>query len=152
MSRSAAGAIFPRVKPILPQPTVQRSFAHRLTALLALVFFLFSWTGEALGQHGCPHHDSVPGKVAASPAHGHHGGAHSGHHAPAAPEHADKHACTCNGSCPSAAAGALPVGDHAVLRVAPATVREASAQRIETIVPQLVPFFLPYAQGPPLLG
>jgi hypothetical protein len=141
------------VKPIPAHPTVQRTLAHRLTALLALVFFLFSWTGEALGQHGCPHHDSVPGKaaVAQSPAHAHHGGAHAGHHAPA-PEHADTHACTCQGSCPSVGAGAIPAADDAVLRVAPASVRQAAAPRVETIVPRLAPFFLPYSQGPPLVG
>jgi len=142
------------VKPILPQPTVQRTFAHRLTALFALAFFLFTWTGEALGAHRCPHHDSVPGKAAVAQhtdAHAHHGATHAGHHAPA-PEHGDRHACTCQGSCPSVAGGALPASEDAVVRVAPASVREAAAPRVESIVPQLVPFFLPYAQGPPLLG
>jgi len=142
------------VKPFLPHPTVQRTLAHRLTALLALAFFLFTWTGEALGAHRCPHHDSVPGKAAAmqhAASHAHHGAAHAGHNAPA-PEHGDNHACTCQGSCPSVAGGALPSDDHAVLRVVPASVRRAAAPRVESIVPQLVPFFLPYAQGPPLLG
>ncbi|HET7230572.1 MAG TPA: hypothetical protein VFJ16_11255 [Longimicrobium sp.] len=133
---------------------MQRTLAHRLTALLALAFFLFTWTGEALGAHRCPHHDSVPGKVASArqaASHGHHGAAQGSHDAPA-PEHGDTHACTCTGSCPSVSGGAIPSASDAVLRVAPASVREAAAPRVETIVPQLVPYFLPYGQGPPLLG
>lgn len=129
---------------------MQRTFAHRLTALLALAFFLFTWTGEALGAHGCPHHDAVPGAAQAQAQHGHHG-AHAQHDAPAT-EHGDRHACTCQGSCPSVAGGAVPTAVDAVLRVAPASVARAAAPRVDAIVPLLVPFFLPYGQGPPLLG
>jgi hypothetical protein len=137
------------VKPTA-HPTVQRTFAHRLTALLALAFFLFTWTGEALGAHGCPHHDAVPGAAQAQAQHGHHD-AHAQQDAPA-PEHAERHACTCEGSCPSVAGGAVPTAADAVVRVAPASVARAAAPRGSAIVPRLVPFFLPYGQGPPLLG
>lgn len=131
---------------------MQRTFAHRLTALLALAFFLFTWTGEALGAHGCPHHDAVPGaaQAQAQAQHGHHD-AHAQQDAPA-PEHGDRHACTCEGSCPSVAGGAVPTAADAVVRGAPLSVARAAAPRGSAIVPRLVPFFLPYGQGPPLLG
>jgi len=154
-SRSAAGGIFPRVKPILAHPTVQRTLAHRLTALLALAFFLFTWTGEALGAHGCAHHDAVAGMAAAAQpaAHGHHGAAHEQHRQGApGTGHGDRHACTCQGTCPSVSGGALPPAADAVLRVAPPSTGRAAAPRVDRIVPRLVPFFLPYGQGPPLLG
>jgi hypothetical protein len=142
------------VKPTLAHPTVPRTFAHRLTALLALTLFLFTWTGEALGQHGCPHHDAVPGMAVAAemPGHGHHGAAHGQKHDVPAPEHAENHACTCQGTCPSVASGALPAPADAILRVAPAIVAQAAAPRVDRIAPRLVPFFLPYSQGPPQLG
>lgn len=130
---------------------MQRTFAHRLTALLALAFFLFTWTGEALGAHGCPHHDAVPGAAAVDAQHGGHHGAQAQHDVPA-PEDAESHACTCQGSCPSVAGGAIPTAAGAVLRVAPASVANAAVPRVDAIVPRLVPFFLPYGQGPPLLG
>ena len=130
---------------------MQRTSAHRLTALLALAFFLFTWTGEALGAHGCPHHDAVPGAVTADAQHDGHHGARAGHDAPA-PENPASHACTCQGSCPSVAGGAVPTATDAVLRVAPASVAQSGAPRVDAIVPRLAPFFLPYGQGPPLLG
>ncbi|HEU4558774.1 MAG TPA: hypothetical protein VFS20_13030 [Longimicrobium sp.] len=139
------------MNPTAAHPTVQRTFAHRLTALLALAFFLFTWTGEALGAHGCPHHDAVPGAAAMDASHDGHHGAQARHDAPA-PEHAENHGCTCQGSCPSVAGGAVPNASDAVLRVAPAFVANASAPRTDAIVPRLIPFFLPYGQGPPLLG
>lgn len=132
---------------------MQRTLAHRLAALLALAFFLFTWTEEALGAHGCAHHDAVPGRVAAAhpAAHGHHGAAHARHGAPAS-EHGDRHACTCQGTCPSVSGGALPATAEAVVRVAPPHVAAAAAPRVDRLVPRLVPFFLPYGQGPPSLG
>lgn len=143
------------MNPTATHPPVQRTLAHRLTALLALAFFLFTWTEEALGAHGCAHHDAISGKVAAAhPAeHAHHGAAH-GRHQQDAPDasHGDQHACTCQGTCPSVSGGALPAMADAVVRVAPPHVATAAAPRVDRINPRLVPFFLPYGQGPPLLG
>jgi hypothetical protein len=138
---------------------VSRSLPHRLTALLAAVFFLFSWTGEALGQHACPHHSQVPGAAAhAAAEHGHAGhGRHAAeaaghdHGWPAAPA-AEHGACTCQGTCPSAAADAPPVAGDASLRVAPASVREARPDDRAAVPARLAPFFLPYGQAPPVLG
>lgn len=146
-------ASFRRVKPTA-FPLVRRTPAHRLTALLAVVLFLFTWTGEALGMHACPHHDAVLGadRMAQGAA------GHVGHHAARpdrdapAPDHAGHHACTCQGTCPSATGGALPAAGEAVVRVAPPAVLAAAAADAGSIVPRLVPFFLPYGQGPPLLG
>jgi hypothetical protein len=135
-------------------PTVQRTLAHRLTALLVAALFLFTWTGEALGAHACPHHDAVSGAQAMAHSdggHGHHAAVHASHDAPA-PQHADSHACTCQGTCPSVASGALPATDAASLRVAPASVTDAPAPRADGLHPRLVPFFLPYGQGPPRVG
>ena len=148
------GAIFPAVMKTAAYRLVQRTPAHRFVALMAAVLFLFTWTGEALGAHACPHHDAVPGAPATMQgmAHaGHHPAAHAPHDVPA-PEHADAHACTCQGKCPSVAGGALPTSDETALRVAPAAIRAQAAPRVERIVPTLVPFFLPYGQAPPTLG
>src|SRR5215213_5249677 len=62
---------------------VIRTSSHRLTALLAALVFLFTWTGDALGLQPCPHHSSVPGAVAhASAEHaGHAAGADHAAHA-----------------------------------------------------------------------
>ncbi|HEX8906599.1 MAG TPA: hypothetical protein VF771_17240 [Longimicrobiaceae bacterium] len=134
---------------------MKRTPAHRLTALLAVVLFLFTWTGEALGMHACPHHDSVSAPLRVAHGAMAHGGGHHAaqpsHDAPA-PEHGDRHACTCQGTCPSATGGALPVSAGTAVRVAPASVAAAPRADAGSIVPRLVPFFLPYGQGPPLLG
>jgi hypothetical protein len=66
---------------------VHRSLVHRLTGWLVATLLLFSWTGEALGQHSCPHHDSVPGAAAHASGDGEHAahgmaahGVESAHH------------------------------------------------------------------------
>ncbi len=51
---------------------MHRSLVHRLTGWLVATLLLFSWTGEALGQHACPHHDSVPGAAAHASGDGEH--------------------------------------------------------------------------------
>ena len=142
-----------------------RTSPHRLTALLATLVFLFTWTGDVFGQHPCPHHSSVPGPAAHVSAE--HGGgmadvdhdAHAGHGGAAMPDGhhgsdpGQEHAvCTCLGSCPSAAGGALPEDADAGLRVAPAWVRDVRPDAAHSVLPRLLPFFLPYAQAPPALG
>jgi hypothetical protein len=118
-----------------------------------MALFLFTWTGEALGMHACPHHDAVAHGMPAGGA-----AAHAGHHAAApehdapGPEHGGRHASTCQGTCPSASGGALPAAAGATVRVAPASVAAKAAPDAGSIVPRFVPFFLPYGQGPPLLG
>ena len=140
------------MNPTATHPTVPRTLAHRLTALLALAFFLVTWTEEALGAHGCAHHDAIPGRAAAMHSMAH-GAAHAEHgHGAPAPAHGSRHACTCQGTCPSVAGGALPAAADAVLRVAPPSVAAAAAPRASRILPRLVPFFLPYGQAPPVLG
>lgn len=140
------------MKPTDRLPFAPRTPAQRLSALLVTLLFLFTWTGEALGMHPCPHHDSVPGAMAhAMTMDGGHG-ASASHDAPAPAEHGGHHACTCQGSCPSAAGGALPARAEAAVRVAPASVAAAPRGEAKTVVPRLVPFFLPYGQAPPLLG
>lgn len=148
--------------------TVIRTSPHRPTALLAALVFLLTWTGDVFGQHPCPHHSSVPGAAAhasmnhdghadhAAPAehagHGDHGeaAASDDHHGS---ESGQDHAvCTCLGSCPSAAGGALPADADAGLRVAPAWVRDVRPDAAQSVLPRLLPFFLPYAQAPPALG
>jgi hypothetical protein len=142
-----------------------------MTGLLVAALLLFGWTGDALGQHACPHHSAVPGAAAHAPAYvgghaghaGHHG-QHSGHgrddsapqvegdHGPASGGEHPHDACTCVGSCPSAAAGAFPADPDAGLRVVPAWVRQARAGAAPVVPLLLLPFVLPYGQAPPLLG
>jgi len=69
---------------------VDRSLAHRLTALLVATLLLLGWTGEALGQHACPHHDSVPGAAAHAMEDGDHA-AHFAHVADEATSGIDQH-------------------------------------------------------------
>jgi hypothetical protein len=151
---------------------VHRSLLHRLTGLLVAALLLFSWTGEALGQHACPHHDSVPGAAAHAD-----DGDHAAHgmaaHAPASTSGQDHdragqgqnqdqdqgaesehqhEACTCQGSCPSAASEVFPPDPDAGLRVVPTWVRQARFDDTSAVTLLLLPFFLPYGQAPPLLG
>jgi len=142
---------------------VDRSFPHRLTAFLAAALLLFSWTGDVLGQHACPHHSAVPGAAAHASGRDHGGGpaGHGAHHAPAAADHdhdsgslpgGQHDACTCLGACPSAVATALPADSEAGLRVAPDWVRAAPGDDHASVLPRLLPFVLPYGQAPPALG
>ena len=137
-----------------------RSLPHRLAALVAAALFLFSWGGEALGQHGCPHHSGVPGRAAhaedVSSGHAAHHPAEStaqaGRDGPV-PAPADSHqACTCQGTCPSAAGVALPaVAKDAV----PLAVRQGRAplgSAPQIAASRWIPFFLPYGQAPPTVG
>lgn len=139
---------------------MDRSLA-RPTALLAALLFLFTWTGEALGLHACPHHSGVPGAHAAVAGEAASSGGHASHaavHRPdddhgSAPAGGSGHeTCTCQGSCPSAPGAALPPSSEA----GPAALAAASAARTawaKVAVRALhLPFVLPYGQAPPLQG
>ena len=134
-----------------------RRLPHRLSALVAAAFFLLSWGGEALGQHGCPHHSGVPGQAAhaedASQGHAeHHAAAEDGHHAPS-PVPADGHqSCTCQGTCPSAAGVALPAAPKDGIPVAAERADASLGAAPQAAVALRIPFFLPYSQAPPLVG
>ena len=121
---------------------MNRSIASRLTALLAAALFFLAWGGEAVGMHPCAHHTAIS---QAGAEHAHH------HGAPETPEEPAHGGCTCVSGCPSMAGSLLPplqagVRLHALVeRIAPRQFPPAQSS-----APHLVPFFLPYSQGPPL--
>lgn len=145
---------------------MSRSPAHRLAALLAPVFLLFTGTGEALGMHPCPHHSYIEGAAAGAPVsepasgHGEHGAAHAEHPAPPAAADGDHHAaadpaehpehgtCTCLGGCPPLGL-ALPSGEGVEIAVpAPADVLRVRPEG-ERPNASPIPFVLPYGHAPP---
>jgi hypothetical protein len=121
---------------------------RRLSALLSAALFLIAGTAEATGVHRCPHHDALP-TDASTAATIHETGRHDTHAAPEAGEPAGHDDCTCRGACqpggvatPSdlgAAASAVDATAHAPTGWwSPAPPRAS-----------LVPFALPFANGPP---
>lgn len=145
--------------PVAPHlPTVKRSPASRFSALLAALLLLFTWTGDAVGMHPCPHHSAVPGAAgghaAAAPAehaaHAAHGSTAAEHdRAPAA--HGAHGGCTCVGCCP--AGMALPVfAAPCCEAAAPAAAAAAVLLDRGTGLPdRFPPFVLPYGLAPPAL-
>jgi|GEM_PF-521781 len=137
---------------------------RRFSAFLAALLLLFTWTGDAVGLHPCPHHAPAPveergGDPAGHGGHAAHGerSAHEGHGGAAAradaPAHpADDHgACTCAGSCLGGAA--LPVlfetfgaAPDAYAPGRPSVVPDAAA-----LPDRFPPFLLPYGHAPPAL-
>ena len=129
-----------------PAPPAKRPLPHRAAALLAVLLVLFSWTGDALGLHPCPHHSAV------ATAEGGHGGGHS--HAAArdaapSPEEEGHAECTCVGSCPAGVALSVPAASSAVA-AAPLARAEVSLRAAGTELPdRFLPHVLPYGQAPP---
>ncbi len=122
--------------------------------LVALTFQGVALT-DAVGLHGCPVHDVLPGGIMvtgdhalAAPAATHQV---SGHH-PGAPQH-ESHGgpCTCVGSCQNSAGGspALTVQPLS-LALAPPAVRVAASVAPRLELPGSPAFLLPYSHGPPL--
>jgi hypothetical protein len=120
---------------------------------VAALLLLFTWTGDAVGLHPCPHHSGVPAADAGHPEGGGHAahGGHGAHDADPAPHSDDHGACTCAGSCLGGAA--LPVLD-AVPGEAPfaaALARHAAAPDAAGLPDRFPPFVLPYGHAPPAL-
>lgn len=139
-----------------PHPSlVKRSTANRFSALLAALLLLFTWTGDAVGLHPCPHHSAVvraDGGAAAPAGHGahaEHAAAAEHDRAPAA--HGAHGGCTCVGCCPAGVA--LPTFAAAcreagvVVPAAPV----ASVDRGAGLPDRFPPFTLPYGLAPPAL-
>ena len=130
-------------------PTVKRSAANRFSALLAALLLLFTWTGDAVGLHPCPHHSAVAraGGGPAAPA-GH--GAHV-EHDPAPADHGAHGGCTCVGCCPAGVAlpvFAAPCREGGALLPA---VSVALMDRGTGLPDRVPPFTLPYGLAPPAL-
>jgi hypothetical protein len=133
---------------------VERSFSRRLFALLIAFVFLFSWAGDALGYHPCPHHSWIAGaeQAHASGDHAHHAAAvlasADDGEAPHAGQPAEHGACTCSGGCPSIADAPLEPSND--LRVASTPGEASHFGATERPGRRFDPFFLPYGQAPPL--
>ncbi len=139
--------------------TVKRSAANRFSALLAALLLLFTWTGDAVGLHPCPHHSAVvragggPAARAGHGAHAEHGpaAAAAAEHDRAPADHGAHGGCTCVGCCPAGVA--LPVF-AASCREAGAVVPAApvaSLDRGAGLPDRFPPFTLPYGLAPPAL-
>lgn len=118
-------------------------------ALRVALAFLIALAGEVSGAHACPHHEiALAGQPADAGLHEHdpHAGDPAGD-----PGHSGP--CTCVGVCHGSAAAPLPsvgpvVGHfRGVSSPAPALVPDSG-----TSVRLLLPYVLPYANGPPRIG
>jgi hypothetical protein len=136
-------------------PAVKRSAASRFSALVAALLVLFTWTGDAVGLHPCPHHSAVP--AAAAPEHGgghaadHGASAAAARHDPSSADHAEHGACTCVGCCPAGVA--LPVFAAPCCDASPVLPASppVSADPGTGLPDRFPPFFLPYGLAPPAL-
>jgi hypothetical protein len=123
--------------------------ARRVPALLLTLVFLFAGTAEGMGVHRCPHHDVLPGTAQAAAVHGadDHGAGHHAHTADAsAPAHEN---CTCMGACQAGSAATPPDGGSAVIALDSGTDRHVVWWSPPSARATLVPFLLPFANGPP---
>lgn len=136
---------------------MMRYRSSRLSALFTAVVFLLIGAGDVFGLHSCPHHEN------ASPGHGqaaaeHDGTAHhSAHHGEEAgtPAGGADHSggpCICGGSCPAVSLAPLPATSISIVEIFPAAVQPVGIR--DRIAPRerFLPFFLPYANAPPLIG
>lgn len=127
----------------------------RVTALLAALVFLVALAGEVWGAHGCRHHGVVPAgsfEDAAALA-----GLHEHDHAQeaeAAPVDDSAHAgpCLCVGACHGSAASPLPSVGPAVDRVDVGSTGSVVLPDGATPARLLLPYLLPYGNGPPRVG
>lgn len=139
---------------------MMRYRSSRLSALFLAVVFLLIGAGGVFGLHSCPHHDG------ASSGHEQPAGEGGAHHTPAGHDHAhgeghetpaDEGAhsggpCICGGSCPAASLAPLPGTSISIVEILPASVQPAGIR--DSVAPRerFLPFFLPYANAPPLIG
>ncbi|HEU0052422.1 MAG TPA: hypothetical protein VFQ39_04560 [Longimicrobium sp.] len=146
---------------------MDRTLPRRLLALLIASVFLSGWAGDVFGYHRCPHHSWIAGagesrmEAPATEHAGHHAHGHGAapvaasasaddHHASSPAGHpADHETCTCSGGCPSVT-GALPSYASADLRAAFTPGETLLASAPERPARRFDPFFLPYAQAPPV--
>ncbi len=119
---------------------MNRSIASRLTALLAAALFFLAWGGEAVGVHPCPHHTAIE---RAEGGHDHHG-------APDTPDEPAHGGCTCVSGCPSMAGSLLPPPAGVRLQALVERIAPRAFPPVESSAPHVLPYFLPYSQGPPL--
>lgn len=123
---------------------------RRVPALLLALVFLFAGTAEGMGVHRCPHHDVLPGTAQAAELHGVDAGHGAGHHAHTADTSAPAHEnCTCMGACQPGGVATLPDGGSAVIALDSGTDRHVAWWSPPSDHAALVPFLLPFANGPP---
>ena len=114
--------------------------ARRGLAVTLALAFLMGGVGDALGSHGCPHHDGVDAAA------GHQATGHADH-GTAAGDHGP---CTCVGRCH---AGAAPsIAAPAAVQAAPvAEVRPLTLPEPPPARTAILPFSLPWGNAPPTL-
>lgn len=123
--------------------------------LLALSFTVVAGS-DLLGQHHCAHHD--PGAVSVgtvdvpASAHGHHeahGEANTSGH-----QEDGGHAgpCTCIGTCHASAASPLPPGTGSSVATVAAAALSHDLTTTASPAVRLLPYVLPFPNGPPARG
>ena len=132
---------------------MRRTLYQRVTAILMALVFLLSGAGELFGAHVCPQHDPIVYQAT----HGEDDGqaaAHRHHEHPASSgESQDGHEhCTCLGVCPTSAPAGVPAEVSLTVAETLDWVPVAPAATVEVVLPAFIPYFLPYAQAPPLFG
>lgn len=119
------------------------------TALLATVFLLFGAV-DLNGVRPCPHHDLIAAAAAGDHpdhlAHGEHV-----EEAQSAPD-AGKGSCTCKRICPGVPSDPLPVEAPRIVAHPVDAAVPVVLQGDDAVYPRFKPFFIHYAQAPPVLG
>ncbi len=141
-----------QASPLL-RPFVKLSALHRIAAGLVAAIFLTSGAEHWFGFNPCPHHDAA--LVVAGVSDGGTGDHHA-HHAGSseAPESdsGDHGPCACIGPCASPAPTALPAAESGEVAGSFERVEIAVSPPRDFVLPQFVPYLLPYAHAPPSLG
>lgn len=135
---------------------MMRYRSSRLSALFMAVVFLLIGAGDLFGLHSCPHHDdSAAGhEMPAGEGASHHSAA--GHdHGLSMPADEGGHTggpCICGGSCPAASLAPLPGTSISIVEIFPAAAQPVGIRDIVVARNFFLPFFLPYANAPPLIS
>lgn len=125
---------------------------RRLAAFWLALVFLLATAGEGYGYAHCAHHNPEAARGAAAGTAGH--GAHA--EVAPSPEHPEHSApCSCLGTCQVGGGGAVmlagaPAG--AVVSVQTVLAARPPLPAHRSLLPRLLPYLLPYAQAPPVVG
>src|SRR5690606_19893035 len=114
---------------------------------MAVVFLLLG-AGDLFGVHPCPHHEGGAGHEEAQ---GHSAPSEHAHHGTPDTEAPAEHGgCTCQGACPTASAGFLPIAPRVEIGIPVEFLPLAVVRGQTSYLPRYLPFFLPYSQAPPI--
>ncbi len=134
------------------------SALHRIAAGVVAAVFLTSAAEHWFGVDPCPHHDEAfvaadVSDAGAPSQHAHHSGSSESSDSDSEDSDSEDHGpCDCIGPCATPSPTALPASASREIAGTFERVEISVSPPRDFVLPQFVPYLLPYAHAPPSLG